>query len=822
MKRTSLVLACLFVFLLSTLRTAAQNPDKPVRDSLVKKFEYYRAKKWEGVLFAHFDKTVYTNNENVWFTAYLLNGENSAVNKVLSVELVKDDDRSIVLTKKFVIDRGIAFGNLFLTDSIASGRYSFILCTSEVYGGKPANVFVQPVTVKNLSDAEFNASLNLLDTGRVVGDGMRKVLLVTSAKGLTIVAGAAVTYFAGDKKHPVFSGKAVTDKAGQYTFRVPVSHIDESNNHFEVQVEFKNETRIASISLPADPALPVIRFYPEGGYLSAGLLNRVGWEAKDRAGNPRQLSGVIYEGGLPADTISTNSYGMGRFYLFAKPGARYYFKLLAAARKDTVYSLPGALNNWPEISISKAIVNDTLRFLLKSPKLEKLSVVVHNFRDEFFHFQTESAPHGKPVKVILDDVPKGLVEVTVLDSLGRPCCERLFFSHYDRRDKIKIATDADIYKKRQKVTVNISVAGNSGKPVSGLVSVACVQANRIEIKNAQDIESYFYLNDKLGRLPEKAYYMGTAAEDKNYLEDVLLIKGWRRYSWPELMKVSPMDTLKIPDSLQFTGIVTQRNKPPKKPVALLMFRDSSVLAFETGLGGKFNIDAGQLFTFGDKKIKLFANGAADGDVKLRVNDPYEKINQELAAGYSTLPTGRAESLSQNEAGDLSEFPRMIRLKEVKIKSDRDYNIFRAGYAQTENECGDYVCKFNILNCPNHRDDPSNRPPVVGEMYMYKGNPYYTYMGCQTPRLPAGKPYMEFDGIYYGAEFYPADYSKINPIAPEYVSTVYWNHLLKLSPGGKNTISFYTSDITGRFKIVVQGISQDDMVYGEKYFKVSKP
>jgi hypothetical protein len=37
----------------------------------------------------------------------------------------------------------------------------------------------------------------------------------------------------------------------------------------------------------------------------------------------------------------------------------------------------------------------------------------------------------------------------------------------------------------------------------------------------------------------------------------------------------------------------------------------------------------------------------------------------------------------------------------------------------------------------------------------------------------------------------------------------------------STIQFYTSDITGAFKIIVQGVAGKDVVYGGRLFTVNK-
>src|ERR1700761_1523188 len=208
MKSLSPILfVALFVFGFNCV--TAQQKDERLADSLYKKIEYYNLKTQHGVLYAHFDKNVYTNNENVWFTSYLLKFNTAGYN-VLSALLVKDDDHSIVLEEKFVMQKGIAFGNVFLPDTVKSGNYSFLLYTNAVIHGKPADVFVQPITIKNTSETSFKATLSLVDTGQSIKADTRKIMLTVRTADGKIVAGAPVKYCLGQKMHPFLSGAVKT------------------------------------------------------------------------------------------------------------------------------------------------------------------------------------------------------------------------------------------------------------------------------------------------------------------------------------------------------------------------------------------------------------------------------------------------------------------------------------------------------------------------------------------------------------------------------------------------------------------------------------
>lgn len=806
----------IIVFLIQQCQIAlAQNSAPAFTDSLFKKFEYYRAKKQQGVLFAHFDKTIYTNNENVWFTAYLLNA-NTNKNDVLSVVLVNDNDHSIALKEKFVMDKSIAFGNMFLPDSVLSGNYSFMLYTNSVVNGQPENVFVQPVTVKNTNANSYKATLFLEDTAKVAPIGGRKVLLITNAAGVKLISGASVNYYLGDKLHPIIAGTVKTDNAGQYLFTIPTKNITLGNNILQAQITYGKEVQIVKLALPVQKSAPVVRFYPEGGNLSDGVSSVIGWEVKTTEGVPYAVSGVLYKNDKPIDTISTNSYGMGRFALYPDRQSRYYVKLMLADNRDSVYDLPTILSNTPVITMANAIVNDTLRLVLKSKQPAKLYVLVHNYKQIFFSFPVQVEGGGRKLKIELSDLPKGLAEVTILDSLQRPYAERLFFAHSDRKNAVNIHIDSPAYKMRQKVSLKLDLADADGKPITGMVSIAVVQANRVEIKKATDIESYLYLNHQLGALPVKQSYLGNSDADKAFLENILLIKGWRRYTWNEMLETKAADTIHHQDSLNFKANITHFDKPIKKPVTYIVMKDSSLHTGVTNANGIITFANSDIYVIEGKKLNLFVNDDPKHVYQFNIPDPYDKANQNLAVGY--IPVNYNNFLlnkPQDDPGDLKGLEHAIHLKEVKIQGKNDNSM----YAEPgPNPCGDYVCPYGVFNCPNHPGTmPGSTMPVTGKTYFFDGR-MIVYSGCTTP---PEKKYTVFDGIHFAMEFYPSDYAKVNPSQPEYLSTVYWNHLYAVSPENQVPISFYTSDIAGEFKIIVQGITDKGVVYGEKTFTVKK-
>lgn len=785
----------------------------PDMASIIKNMGYYNHKLSPDILFAHFDKTIYTNNENVWFTAYMLNGADHDKNAVLSVVLMNDDEHTMVLEKKFVMAKGISFGNLVIPDSLLSGNYTFLLYTNHVINGQPTDVFRQPITIKNTNESSFTAFLDLLDTAHNQTSGDRRVLLLTHNKGTQLAAGATVDYRLGDKQHAVVSGKAITDKAGQYQFNIPVKNINATSNRLKAKITFNKQVQETSLKLPTPAGQPVIKFYPEGGSIVNNVLCNIGWEAKSADGDTYRIKAFLMTGNTILDTIETNGDGIGRFWLKPEKGSSYRVKLLHLG-KDTTYNLPAAVNDIASITLLQGVCNDTLKAVIRTDAPGKIYAVLHNYRQTFGIQPLNTTAAGLLLKTSLTGIPKGVVAITLLNEQLQPFAERLFFAHYDRRTIPVLSTDANQYTKRQRVTLKLRLPAIGKDSLSGLVSVACVQAGRQESLKAANIESYLYIGHELNILPGDKTTPGVNA-DKSKLENILLIKGWRRYKWVDMMQAVPADTVSHYDNMGFDGFTTHNQKKLKEPVEVIVMKNGRFSLINTDQTGAFKLRDSDLYVTDNKKVYLQISGDSFGKYSIDVKDAFANVNNNLAANFSPINydvTGKMIDLS----ADLKDFEHATQLREVKV-TDKQAAGIQYG-ATGANACGDYVCRFNILNCPNHQFATDNRAPVEGGMYIVRGT-LQRYDGCQVSTVSTKK--SEFAGINYAMEFYGPDYSNVNPSTPDYSSTIYWKHLCRITSTHDTELTFYTTDVTGAFKIVVQGIIPGDVVYAEKTIRVAE-
>jgi hypothetical protein len=287
------------------------------------------------------------------------------------------------------------------------------------------------------------------------------------------------------------------------------------------------------------------------------------------------------------------------------------------------------------------------------------------------------------------------------------------------------------------------------------------------------------------------------------------------------MKTTAADTVANYKDLVYDGAVTLDEKPLKKPIDMVMVRETALQVLPTNNTGLFTLNNKDIITAYGKKIWLQVSGKDVVDYKLELNDPYQRMNKML---FSNLPDEK-----DNDAGIvidtrndvLKGFEHATNLHEVKITNLREVTITGVSSATIhQNDCGDYVCRYGWLNCPIHINDEDNRAPIKGNSYMiYPSKRMVPYKGCVGLAVAPGA--NSLNGVFREKEFYPADYTIIDATEPAYFSTIYWKSTLNIDAKGEASLTFYTSDITGKYRIVVQGLTNEDVVYGESSFMVKK-
>jgi len=801
----------LIAFLLVLLCVSAKAQDHQL-DSVATNLNNYGLSTAQSSLFVHFDKNVYTNNDQVWFTAYLLRAvTDMKAYHTLYLSLVNNRDSSVVYQGKFLMDKGFCYGALNLPDSLQSGEYRFVANTNITLNGKPDAEFIQPVTIKS-------TTLNpLVDQVTVfkpyderTGNGTVLLKILTSEN--RFVEDAQIKYQIGRDKQVLKSAVAKSSVIGELMIDYPADKITTANNLLSISIKKGIHSRYVKFEIPVrDKPKYKVSFYPEGGYLINDLMTKVGFEIKDETGAGVKARGVLYEDGTAVDTLAASSMGIGAFYLTPKALKRYAVKLLADGEQAVSYPLPLALNKGVALSMPSAIGNDEFKTQLEANFNTSVHVLVHNFSDIFLQTSLAlKAGKMQSIRFNLDSVPVGLHTITVLDSDYKPLAERIFFAHYDQINQVTVEPDKNEYQTRGQVNLKLKITDKENKPVTGLVSVACVQANRLLLANNTTIVDAWYLNNKLTDFPNNSF--GVKYADKNYLNDILLVKGWRKYKWPEVA-MRDAETTQAISSLEYNGSITRKKKPLTAPMSLSTIAGTNLNFLSTDSGGKFNIPFANLLTKEAKpNVWLSMVTAKHENFELKINEPQKAIKIYLLQQSYVQPVSKTTVADENTQSITAAAG--IKLKDVVINKTKDNSTSfgRRGV----NRCGDYVCKFNILNCQNHFGDFDNHEPVNGKTYRDgRSGGSIIYQGCTDDESKSNLVILK--GISLPKEFYVSDITNKNE--PINFATVYWNYQVLVN--GETPLSFNTGDITGKFKIIVQGVTDKGVAYGEQEIMVNR-
>ncbi|MGF1923254.1 MAG: hypothetical protein ACQUHE_03670 [Bacteroidia bacterium] len=795
------------IFLCLFIASLAQIP-KHITDNL----NQYRKVHKNSFLYLHHDKSIYTNNEKIWFSVYLFKTPNTLnEHKVLNVSLVNESTKGVVLSEKFFIADGLSSGFLLLPDSIAPGKYQLLANTNVLdHSRQPIAVFSSPIKVLNISQHTFTSSFTLIDSA--FKNGVIRAKIDISGLDPNRKTKIAITQQPGTKH-----SKAIIMNGKQALLTINQDELSEHPSVVKVRVDVDGEIQYHEAKLPNNSNNEVdVKFYPEGGSLVTGLKSRVGFETKTSDGRPISLNGVLMKNDQPISEVSTNSLGMGTFSIQPETNEKYTLSLNPGKliKKELKIKLPEhSADKKMVIELEKAVVNDSLKFSISSTEEKAILIMLHNLDGEYILLKSQLGKSLKTLSLPLNTLSKGITKLTIMDESANPLIERLFFAHYDQHFLVpRVAAFKEFYNKGDSVKMKIQLKDPSGNPSEGIVSVSVVQSNRISA-TMTDIENYYYLNRCIADLPISNSMNGLA--DVDYLEDVLLIKGWVNFTKP--LSESITDSLSW-NILQIEkGLVTRKNKPLNKPLNLVSFGGIKPSVITTNEAGEFNIQDSDLMVEQNKKLFFMVDGNKD-DYNIRIEDPLLNISKTLAE--RTRPT-IFESLSNEEEGKiLRSLQNVFVLKEVQITSKQS-NINAYG-EKGENACGDYVeIHHDYLNY--ERTPPERRrKPIVGRRYLKRTDlevPFFRvdpviYIGCLTEQE---RKSIAIKGINSGKEYYMAVQADDSPAYQS--STVYWQSGLVVGSSGELELSFKAGDISDKFLVTVQGISSRGIVNAKNSFEI---
>lgn len=749
----------LFLFVYFFLSLIAINLSFAQSQSLeiARKIDLQATKEPKLQVYIQTSKGVYETGEDLWFKGYVMDAQYlnpSSLDTTLYVQLFEEQTMRSIAQEKYFINNGFVNGHFLIRDTIVPGNY----------------------LLAAFSANSFSSNGNEFKT-------FKKIIILQRIKPITIA---------------------------------------------------KKEEEINSTTLPiSQNENNKIQFHllPESGNLVNGLNNTIAFKAVNSGGLTIEVKGTIYEDDKAILNFKSVHDGMGKFILNPALQKKYHVKLEGV---DSIFKFPAILDQG--LVLQKIATNDNfIKFIIKKSKeliLEKVIIAVQ-IRSKVCALYNGIIRNDSLVFVIpTDKLPQGIAEITVYDESGKPIAERLAYVNKQQKLNIETQLEKSTYQKKDKVELNIKVTDQVGNPIIAHLGLSIYDALYENSKYALNISSYTHLQTQLkGNIHQPNYYFESDDEIRNEALDLLLItQGWRRYKWSTTIlsnenEVSPI--LSNNSKGEIVGKIEGSNNllffSPDHPKYQEFVSVPSTNKFEINPADLLKANGSYVY------VKLLGGEEKIKRAKTKLANPFGKIDSLLKSKTFSYPINSA-----NEAPkELPKITGLIALNEVVVKSfgivnKRDKYLGSLDSIAKLTANFDYIGECGLLNCLV--SSPKSKP-VEGKSYKrYIGtktlvsHPYsftademktevYHYPKYTDEELLEKFNLSRIKAYHKFKEFYQPNYDA-NPnekVIEDFRNTLVWNPEVITDKNGEAKITFFTSDIVGKFFVDLEGLSGSGLV-----------
>jgi hypothetical protein len=343
-------------------------------------------------------------------------------------------------------------------------------------------------------------------------------------------------------------------------------------------------------TLPA--SLPSMEFYPEGGDLVVGLTSRVAFQVPTSLGLRKGT--IVDNSGAAVTTFTANAEGQGVFTITPETDKQYFatadgisiqLPLPTAYPSGYVLEVLGQEGNWVKVNV-------------RSTKAETVALAGQMRGTMYYGAEQDLEPGDNYIRIPVYNLPAGVLHLSLFDADGVGHAERLVFVNKNKKLNVTIKTDKANYLPREKVTAQITVTDDKGRPVKTTLSLTAVDDLLAHTQNT-NILSALLLEPDLGDVAHHAGYLFDPA-NKNadqQLDLLLMTQGWRRFTWKEVYYNQRPPVAVAPETAVLRGkVIDAVTRKPLKGVKITSTKSLGI-STETAADGSFyipNLDLSQL------------------------------------------------------------------------------------------------------------------------------------------------------------------------------------------------------------------------------------
>ena len=467
---------------------------------------------------------------------------------------------------------------------------------------------------------------------------------------------------------------------------------------------------------------------------------------------------------------------------------------------------------------------------------------------------------------------EGIAQLTLFNSGRQPMCERLVFQSPARTLQLSLQADAASYGMRKKIDLVVGAKGDDGQPLRADCSVSVFRVDSLPSGETDHINPWLWLSSDLKGTIESPGYYFDHPEDRQAMDNLLITHGWRRYRWEDLLHPAPLSFTYPPEyrGAIISGKIVDNHTgtAAKTPLQAYLSVPGNRTQFTTVLcdeEGRVHFELKDFY--GGQEIIVQTNPLKDSNYRVEItspfaetytNDPLPPLVLPLADSGVLTDDGVAMQVLNRYIGERLKQARLPDIADTSLFYDRpDFSYLLDNYVRfttMEEVMREYVTLMLVKRKEGHyhlplfdvtynrffEEDPLilldgvpifnidslvaldplkirrlhtvNRRIFMGPVNFDGIMNWTTYKGDLGGYiLDPHATVVDYEGLQLRREFYSPSYATDGETAshlPDFRTVLYWSPAVPMSSTGKGTLSFYSSDVPGKYVVIAEGITRD--------------
>jgi len=646
---------------------------------------------------------------------------------------------------------------------------------------------------------------------------------------------------------------------------------DGADYFFEKNITIVNTQKIPVIESPVVDEKIDVTFFPEGGNMVNNIKSRIAFKAVNDEGNGIDFYGAITDNGDTIVRFEPLHHGMGSFYLTPQINHTYKAYIQPAKGRMLVKELPQVYASGFVMHLEDKNDKLQVDIKSDNLSTQEIYLFAHT-RAVIKSGLASSMQNGSAVFIIdKASLGEGISHITIFNNKRQPVCERLYFKKPANNLGLSVKTELPVYSTRRRISVDITGQSMKPKDTAS-ISMAVYRIDSLQQTENSFIDDYLLLTSDLkGNIENPAYYFSTQNNNQNEaIDNLMLTQGWRRFKWENVLNQSKPMFAFVPEynGHIITGtVINMQTGKPQNDISTYLSAPGLFTEFTTATSDAKGMVKYEMKKFnGSQQIIVQPSIKHNGLYKVEINSPFSNDFTNNPLPSFVLPRLSAETLLKHSlsmqvqniyAGDLlnqfhapltdtsafylkpdarymlDDYTRFTTLEEVI----REYVVL-VNLRRKENKF--HLVVFDLSNNVPFEDNPLvlldgvaiqnvnkfmsfdplklkklevvNRRYTLGAAEFEGILNWTTYKGdLANYELDSNVAVIDYDGLQLEREFYSPVYNtqeKASSHLPDFRNVLYWQPDITLNGNETKQVDFYTSDVPGKYALVIQGINNN--------------